>query len=434
MIDIQEQKRQANELRKSGKVEEALPLYEQLWEASNDEYDGAGYLHCLRKTKQYSKAIPLASELIERYPAFNWIRIEAIWTYISGQLLPLDDKQTKDKQEIAQKIIALNPDDIPLKTVVFNMLKSAKTTKNWDIFTNWIDRINPTKLKKEPQMINGKEGWSDQALWYYYKSMAIIHSGNYEGAIPFIDKAMESFPKQSKYFLICQAHAYAKLNHFKEAEQCYQTLSRGRNPDWWIYSKYANIIIASGMEGRENEVLQKMCLGASKCYKRELGVTLFKDLGFFLQQNNQLEEARNHLLLAKYTRDSNDWHVEEDIVEAIEELDEILGDDNRPNTVQEAYKNCKQFWGQFSEDEGSRSSNHSRRNVRKDLQGTVYLGNPDRSYCFINTYDGESFFCSKMDLPEEIPDRTQVMFDGFPSYDRKKDQESWKARNVKQIP
>ncbi|GAI63299.1 unnamed protein product [marine sediment metagenome] len=86
MPDINEQKREANSLRKLGQIEEALPLYRELWENTGDEFDGAGLLHCLRKMKLFDEAIPLADDLLNKYPDFEWIRNESIWAYIQGAL------------------------------------------------------------------------------------------------------------------------------------------------------------------------------------------------------------------------------------------------------------------------------------------------------------------------------------------------------------
>jgi len=42
-----------------------------------------------------------------------------------------------------------------------------------------------------------------------------------------------------------------------------------------------------------------------------------------------------------------------------------------------------------------------------------------------------TFYCSKNNLPSEISDGTKVVFDAIPSFDRKKQKESWKAVNIR---
>ena len=67
-IDVRQE---ANNLRREKKYDAALPLYEQLWLETGDQYDGVGRLRCLRKLKRYDKAIPLADEIVNRFPDFQ---------------------------------------------------------------------------------------------------------------------------------------------------------------------------------------------------------------------------------------------------------------------------------------------------------------------------------------------------------------------------
>ena len=85
MINISQQKLEANRLRKLGKFEEALPLYRELWAKTGDKFDGAGLLHCLRNMKIFDEAIPFADELLGKYLDFDWAHNEIIWTYIQGK-------------------------------------------------------------------------------------------------------------------------------------------------------------------------------------------------------------------------------------------------------------------------------------------------------------------------------------------------------------
>ena len=55
MTNMTEQKQKANELRKAGKIKEALPLYRNLYKETEDEYEGAGLLQCLRKLELFDE-------------------------------------------------------------------------------------------------------------------------------------------------------------------------------------------------------------------------------------------------------------------------------------------------------------------------------------------------------------------------------------------
>jgi len=65
------------------------------------------------------------------------------------------------------------------------------------------------------------------------------------------------------------------------------------------------------------------------------------------------------------------------------------------------------------------------------MVGKVSLGLRDLPFCFINSKDGQSFFCSKTDLPPDVREGGELVFDAIPSFDKKKNQESWKASNIR---
>jgi hypothetical protein len=52
-------------------------------------------------------------------------------------------------------------------------------------------------------------------------------------------------------------------------------------------------------------------------------------------------------------------------------------------------------------------------------------------YCFIKTDDEQSFFSSRSSLPSKVMDGDEVCFDAIPSFDKKKNKESWKASHIR---
>ena len=71
------------------------------------------------------------------------------------------------------------------------------------------------------------------------------------------------------------------------------------------------------------------------------------------------------------------------------------------------------------------------RDVKRMLKGKLKMGPPERPYCFLLSDTQESFFCRKTDLPHGVADGVMLQFDAMPSFDKKKNQESWKAVNVR---
>lgn len=202
MSSMSELNQEANRLRQEKKFTEALPIYEKLWTETGDKYDGAGLVNCLRNLKDYDKAIPLAEELIIKFPDFQWGRHESIWTLIGGRLNKLDDNTPfENVLKVASDIMQLKPEDLAAKMVVFRVLKAAKAKGDWDTVFKWTGLLDTTKLSTTPMTDeNGREGWCDQSLWYNYKIKASIEKGQSEDILQFIDKIIETFPKQKNIF------------------------------------------------------------------------------------------------------------------------------------------------------------------------------------------------------------------------------------------
>ena len=68
-----------------------LVLYKELHRENSDQFTSAGYLHCLRKLKQFKEAFPLADSLVGKFPGYDWVTTEIVWTYIEGLLYPIPE-------------------------------------------------------------------------------------------------------------------------------------------------------------------------------------------------------------------------------------------------------------------------------------------------------------------------------------------------------
>ena len=54
----------------------------------------------------------------------------------------------------------------------------------------------------------------------------------------------------------------------------------------------------------------------------------------------------------------------------------------------------------------------------------------NESFGFINAKNGISAICFTRDLPENINNGDEVIFDAIPSFDKKKNKESWKVVKI----
>ena len=439
MSDIVEQKQKANELRKANKLEEALPIYRSLWEETGDQFDGSGLLHCLRKLELFDEAIALADVLITTYPDFDWCKNEVIWTYIQGTLGKSSEHDSLEKLlDKANKIMSLNPKDIAANTVVFRVLKAAKATGHWDTVNEWVVKIEPDSLdvNRSRNDLNVEE-WAHQALWYNYRIRGLLEKAGADTeeikrAISMATDASERFPKQRKFFLRLKAWGNYLLGDLDESEKIYQGLCSGNKADWWLLHEYGKVV--KDLE-RRADALKLMCLAARSNSKLESMITLFADIGMLCIEIEDYQAARAHILLNRYIRDEQGWASPKAIMDTIDSLNQSIGDGKEPDSLAEALRICRIKWKEvLGEEDYLDVSTFKKRKVIYGLTGKVSLGQSDHPFCFINTEDKQSFFCYKSDLPPNTVDGGKVTFEALPSFDKKKNKESWKAANVKQAP
>ena len=431
MTNLTEQEQKAIGFRKTRNFKEALPLYRNLYKETEDKYAGAGLLQCLRKLELFDEAIVFADELIVKYPDFEWCRNEVIWTYIQGVANKLGEEESLEKViEIANKIMSFYPTVLARKLTVFKVLKYAKSSKHWEIVNEWVIKIAPDSLSSKPMIDDsGREGWSDQALWYNYRINGLIEKGNKKEAITTVDEILERFPKQRKFFLRLKALANYLLGKLPESEEIYKNLCSGYKPDWWMLHEYAKAVRDIG---RKEDALKLMYQATSGSSKLESMVSLFVDIGMLCKELGKYEEARIHLVLCKYIRNEKAWTVPESIINTVDDLNKIIGNDKKPSSLKEALRICRSEWSKLlCKENDLKNLSYKNRKIKKGLVGKVNLGRIDRVFCFIITKDEQSFFCYKSDLPPDITDGSDVTFNAIPSFDKKKNKESWKATNIR---
>ncbi|MGM0714176.1 tetratricopeptide repeat protein [Brevibacillus parabrevis] len=423
VISLKERKEAANQLRKGKKYEEAITLYNQLWNDSTDKFDGSGLLHCLRKLKRYEEAIEFAETLINKYSDFDWARNEVIWTYIEGRLSFITDKgKLQEAIYLAEKIYNLNPDTLALQKVVFTIVKLAKESNRWDIVNIWLDRINPELLADEIIQDNKtKLDWSYRALWYNNKIKCLVNNNEYEKAVELIDSILGKFPKkQEKFFLRLKALSFYRKGDLNKSEVLYSELCRQSQNDWWMLYEYALVIKEMG---RKQDALQLMYKAASLSNRIDGMVGMILDIASICSELERYKEAESHYKLYVAIRKKNDWKVNKQVLGMHEELLKYI-DENL--SIRETLNNCRSFWTGATK-EGKSKTNE--RTLRTTIIGNVKLGKEEVPYCFIKT-ENESFFCYKSELPIGATEGCQVKFDAIPSFDKKKNQESWKAKNI----
>ncbi|MGO4348143.1 tetratricopeptide repeat protein [Paenibacillus sp. MCAF9] len=426
MNTVYQQKEQANSLRKLGNVEEALPIYKELWNSSKDKFDAAGYLHCLRKLKKYEDAFLLANECEKIFVDFKWCRDEIIWTYIGYLKQVKENEAITNTLSIAYKIMNLDPEDQQKNTTVLAVLKKAKQFKKWNIAVQWVDKINPDSLDKKTMIDEkGRPGWSYHLLWHQHKVRCLILQEKYHEAIQLVGDIISQANQQAKFFRSLEAHAYAKLGDTAKAIEILEELCRNKRVEWWIANQHATILKNAG---EREKALEKMYLAATLSFKLESIVTMLYEIAILCKELNRMEESYYHLMLYKFIRENNKWAVKEDVEQLI--IDTSTG---LPNTKSINYKfvltQCRAYWATGFNSLKDVIDVKRKNQLRKALKGDLIQVKEDKPFCFIKSQE-ESFFCYKSDIKGEPKEGIRVRFDVIPTFDKKKQKESWKAINI----
>jgi len=416
MESLSDKSERANELRKKGDFVAAIPLYEELYRDNPDKYNISGLINCYRKTGRFKDATPLADEIIEKYPDFKWGRNEYAWTLIQDQLTSFPETGSLDDLiAIVNNILKANPDTIAHNYTIFKLLKFAKNIKDWSVLNEWIVLIDPETLERE------NEGWSQIERWYYYRVEALINLKNEEQAISIIAENSDKITRKGLYFERLKAKAYMRLDDYEKAGESYKkAMSFSRNVDWWLLQEYGMLL---KLQNKKEEALSYMIrAAASKPMFTAKKVTLYANIAdFFIDQNDD-DDAYIHLLLSKNIREDNGWGLK-DINDKLRMLNPSQNIEGM--STKDLEDKCKNIWRTYIPLQSSYD------NSQKRITGKILNLYDDRSFCFIETKKGESFFCKKRDLPSGSKTGQIVTFIPKPSFDKKKNKESFSATNIR---
>lgn len=418
-----EKKRKANELRKAGNYEDALPIYESLVDNSYDKFDATGLLSCYRKTKQFEKAIPLAETLIQKHRDFDWTKIEVIWTYIQAVLYNYDKYKLEEIINYAKKIESLKPDKDTYFKVVMRLLKIFKENGKDELIDEWVIKINGKELSAINNVFEGKEIWSDKAIWYNYYLNSLLRKNQFDEIIKIADEILLEFPRQKKFFLRLKGLAYQGKGDLESSVKIFESLTKVYQNEWWLLCEYAEILKNNG---DKDVALKFYCLAALSCRKFEMMVKMVEEIGKFCIELDYPADALNHLIFAKLIREKNQWGIKYELINNIDILKAKVESYVEPTSLEDAQKKCKKFWNIHAQ-----QMIKAVQKIRRALKGKIRDNSPDRPFAFVDCGKGEAIIYFKNENEKFLKHGDNVVFDAIPSYDKRKEQDSWKAVNLK---
>lgn len=400
--NFQEISTEAESLRKNKQFEEALPLYQQVWESGweeNREWTGWGYAFCLRKLGRSAEALEVCREVYRLKPEMDYNRSLYAWC-IFDTALKIDNSAIKDNEQdffkAADAILKLSPETSiysPNATTVFKVidyLTEARVNYPAVQVLEWLDKLDPEKLSKEFRSGPGKDGKqveyaNDEEKWYSEKAKALDKLERYQESKQVSLKALETLKKfhydSDIWFNYRIAVADKHLGLLDEAQARLEKV-RQKKKDYFIDLEMADLAYA---QNKLSDAVKFACSAALAPGQNDLGFRwkVYFLLAQLLKEKGELALAKEHALLVWKIRTEQAWKVPPEVESLARELAVDLSDDRSARKIE---KELREAWEK------------TRFEDRKKIQGIIKTILQNGKSGFIKAEDGKEYYYNSREL------------------------------------
>lgn len=417
--NVKEKSMKANTLRKQGNCEKAIEIYQLIISDSQNPFDYAGYINCLKKIEDIDTAFEIANKALIMDLNQEWLNNEIIWLYIHFIIDVKKENATVDMcLNIVNKLIPRTTSEIQRVKIYSWAFKILKTHKKWDDLYRVINASSSDDFSTEPIVVDGKKGWSYSAVWHHYNLFAIVkceHSDKSD-KLSYVDKLIEKFPFQKKFFIRLKALLLVALNEHEKAQETFSQVLKIDSKSAWLFSDYADSLAESG---RKKEALEQYNNAMNCTGKIESKINILKSIAELTYEFKDYNTSFIFYSYYKEVRDNQSWGEKFDVSEKINELKSMV---DKKYVDLGTYKNeCRKIW--------QRGTLNRSDLLSTKHEGHLLLMDESKSFCFIKTKD-ENYFCSKNDLPAGAKNGDRVSFFLKKSFNNKKNEESVSACKV----
>jgi tetratricopeptide (TPR) repeat protein len=432
-MSYQELSEQAGALRKEKKFEEALPVFEALFEQYRDlcdEFDWWGYAQSLLKLDMYERALQYAREGLLKYKGSPYLTTVYTWSLYHVRVKP---ERVNDRDlffNAANAIVRLSAPDnkySPLPDTVFRVVEllEEEYTPDYPEILTWLRKLDPAALDRQSFSFTNEEGKnivlaSDYEKYHALLVKALQESGDYEGCIftaTFILNEIGNFHYDNDLWIIRQkALALRRLARFDESLGLYLQILI-RKHDWFLKMELAELYeemrawekaLIAALDAADDPGVNKMKVGLFMLIAR-----VFLTLG-------KTREALVHARLVIALREKEGWGSDRD-------AEEMVSAHSADETIPEDYgallNLARIIWAE----------NQPKAPVYK---GKISKILPHGRSGFIECEDGNSYYFSVSDFNgggKEAAVNLGVTFVLVDSYDRAKQKPTVKAAEVKPL-
>lgn len=349
----------AEDLRKQQKYTEATQQYEILWNQNRlecSEWDGWGYAFCLRKIGQTTKALEICREVYKLKPDFEYIRSLYGWCVYDLEIKKSDEEIKNNENNFfkaAKAVIDLtSPGQFSpyIRTIfkVVDYLKNNRQNYPARAILDWLEKLSPEMLSTECGTGKDKEGKSieyasDFEKWYSEKCKALFEANQYEECLRIGQEALSKIKKfhtdNDVWFRYRIALVKGNLGDKEEAIQSLKNLLL-RKRDWFLLMEISKMYFDLSELDSALKFASEAALAPGP---KELNFRweLYMLLGEILQAQNNLDQAKEHILLALKLRQEKGW---KEITALSSLIVELQVDANDGRSTAQIQKNLMGFW------------------------------------------------------------------------------------------
>ncbi len=414
----------AEAMRKQGNYQSAAQIFEQLWKKSPTSSIGWRWAYCLRKMGSLQFAEQVIHELIKKFPNDKFVVSEFGWLLYSKEIKPgLEENNLGRVLNAANRIWQYNPTDLLLAKLVLAVTKAAVKRGKWEIAVEWSGRVQASQLDNKAIEFDGKRGMCDRELWYIRRSHALLEIGQYEEARRLAQAGLQEFPNE--LFLSRNAAlALASMGNILGGANELRPLLHHPRADAYIKADLGELEFQLGNLDEAHRLLCEAVLNPQgDQYKLGYFLTMAE---ISLALKNPVAAAES-LALAKAVRQKEEWSIPTRLTQLEQQTRDALITQGQswpelPQDIKSLSQLCAEHW-KTKANEGL-----------KRVTGRVGRLFPDKKHTFLRRDDGEKpVFVLLRDLPKDCAEGDKVEFALKPSFDRKKNEESFRAADVRII-
>jgi tetratricopeptide (TPR) repeat protein len=428
--------KQADELRKQGKFNEACEMYARTFQeepAKCDKWTAWGYAYCLRKSGAKKESLLLCREALQTWPDFQILRNLYAWNLFddfsddksSDAKQPANDRELIAKAELVLDNSSPEDEKSPYVPTVFRVLKSlkSKVPYNANLILEWLDKLDYNKLDETCRSFDNGRGRSFNIAsrkeeYLSIKTKALLRAGCFSECRDLSEKALNDLKSfnydNDVWFKSRIAYCHHQEGNLETSLQLYQEILQ-KKPEWFIHKEVAAVFLDMNQPEKALKHCVSGCLGFGDATKK---VGLFLLLAEILEKVGNSELAAQHVKLVYAIRKVNGWKVDAHLMSLQQKYGILETEDLAVNGL---LKTLRREW------EGLRFSENSKKYGR--VKSILPTGNAG----FIQQDNGGTFFFRVNDFKGSrslLEAGLEVSFYLEDGFDRKKNKPTKVAVNI----